>query len=95
MAINLDKKHPTVESGLGKYAGVHGVIRKTEVAAASPHKGISGKGVVGGNYPMDSDKEFEKRVKRYQRQQREAAESAAQAAAPHVIPASKMASIPA
>lgn len=102
MAINLDKKHTVnlrkndaPENSLGKYAGIHGVIRKNEVAAATSHKGINGKGIVGGNYPMDSDKEFEKRVKRYRQQQREAAEAAMQAETASLPSASKMSAVPA
>ena len=52
------------KSGLGKYAGVHGVVFKNDVMPAAPAKGVIGK--AGGktcNMPMDSDAEFEKRVK--------------------------------
>ena len=63
------------KSGLGKYAGVHGVVFKNDVMPAAPAKG-------GGktcNMPMDSDAEFEKRVKRYDRQRQAAAEAAEKA----------------
>ena len=67
--VNLRKRVNLEKSGLGKYAGVHGVIRKNEIAPAKPVKGIvskaTGKNV---NFPMDSDHEFEKRVKRYERE---------------------------
>lgn len=71
MSINLKK------SGLGKYADVHGVVFRNDVMPAAPVKGIVGK--AGGktcNAPMDSDAEFEKRVKRYERQRQAAAEAA-------------------
>jgi len=61
-------------SNLGKYEHLRGTTVKREVGAANPSKGIIGKG--GGktcNAPMDSDAEFEKRLKRYQRQQQAAA----------------------
>ena len=44
------------KSGLGKYAGVHGVVFKNDVMPAAPAKGVIGK--AGGktcNMPMDSD----------------------------------------
>ena len=56
------------KSGLGKYAGVHGVVFKNSVQPAAVSKGVIGKG--GGktcNAPMDSDAEFEKRLRRYER----------------------------
>ena len=56
------------KSGLGKYAGVHGVVFKNSV---QPGKTC--------NAPMDSDAEFEKRLKRYERQRQAAAEAAVQA----------------
>lgn len=60
MSVNLNK------SGLGKFAGMHGTIFKSEIAAAKPSKQIVGKGIGKGcNYPMDSDAEFEKRLRRY------------------------------
>ena len=68
------------KSGLGKYAGVHGVVFKNSVQPAAVSKGVIGKG--GGktcNAPMDSDAEFEKRLKRYERQRQAAAEAAVQA----------------
>lgn len=68
------------KSGLGKYAGVHGVVFKNDVMPAAPAKGVIGK--AGGktcNMPMDSDAEFEKRVKRYDRQRQAAAEAAEKA----------------
>ena len=68
------------KSGLGKYAGVHGVIVKNDVMPAAPAKGVMGK--AGGktcNMPMDSDAEFEKRVKRYDRRRQAAAEAAEKA----------------
>ena len=46
------------KSGLGKYAGVHGVVFKNSVQPAAVSKGVIGKG--GGktcNAPMDSDAE--------------------------------------
>lgn len=62
MSVNLNK------SGLGKFAGMHGTIFKSEIAAAKPSKQIVGKGIGKGcNYPMDSDAEFEKRLRRYER----------------------------
>ena len=61
MSVNLNK------SGLGKFAGMHGTIFKSEI----------GKGC---NYPMDSDAEFEKRLRRYERK-KQAEEAAAVAAA--------------
>ena len=45
------------KSGLGKYAGVHGVVFKNDVMPAAPAKGVIGK--AGGktcNMPMDSEK---------------------------------------
>lgn len=71
MSVNLNK------SGLGKFAGMHGTIFKSEIAAAKPSKQIVGKGC---NYPMDSDAEFEKRLRRYERK-KQAEEAAAAAAA--------------
>lgn len=68
------------KSGLGKYAGVHGVVFKNDVMPAAPTKGVIGKG--GGktcNAPMDSDAEFEKRLKRYERQKQADPEAVAQA----------------
>lgn len=68
------------KSGLGKYTGVHGVVFKNSVQPAAVSKGVIGKG--GGktcNAPMDSDAEFEKRLKRYERQRQAAAEAAVQA----------------
>lgn len=68
------------KSGLGKYSGVHGVVFKNSVQPAAVSKGVIGKG--GGktyNAPMDSDAEFEKRLKRYERQKQAAAEADAQA----------------
>lgn len=67
------------KSGLGKYFGVHGVVFKNSVQPAVVSKGIIGKG--GGktcNAPMDSDAEFEKRLKRYERQKQIAAEAVTQ-----------------
>ena len=62
MSVNLNK------SGLGKFAGMRGTIFKSEIAAAKPSKQIVGKGIGKGcNYPMDSDAEFEKRLRRYER----------------------------
>ena len=55
------------KSGLGKYAGVHGVVFKNSVGGKTC------------NAPMDSDAEFEKRLKRYERQRQAAAEAAVQA----------------
>ena len=50
MSVNLNT------SGLGKFAGMHGTIFKSEIAAAKPSKQIVGKGIGKGcNYPMDSD----------------------------------------
>lgn len=73
MAVNLNK------SNLGKFAGRHGTIFKSEISAAKPSKGIVGKGIGKGcNYPMDSDAEFDKRLRRSQR--RKQAEEAAGAA---------------
>lgn len=72
MSANVKK------SNLGKYEYLRGTTVKREVGAANPSKGIVGKG--GGktcNAPMDSDAEFEKRLKRYQRQQQAAAEAEA------------------
>ena len=69
------------KSGLGKYAGVHGVVFKNSVQPAAVSKGVIGKG--GGktcNAPMDSDAEFEKRLRRYERK-KQAEEAAAAAAA--------------
>ena len=67
--------------GLGKFAGMHGTIFKSEIAAAKPSKQIVGKGIGKGcNYPMDSDAEFEKRLRRYERK-KQAEEAAAAAAA--------------
>lgn len=74
MSVNLKK------SGLGRYSGVHGVVFKNSVQPAAVSKGVVGKG--GGktcNAPMDSDAEFEKRVKRYDRQRQAAAEAAEKA----------------
>lgn len=71
MSVNLNK------SGLGKFAGMHGTIFKSEIAAAKPSKQIVGKGIGKGcNYPMDSDAEFEKRLRRYERK-KQAEEAAA------------------
>ena len=39
MSVNLNK------SGLGKFAGMHGTIFKSEIAAAKPSKQIVGKGI--------------------------------------------------
>ena len=39
MSVNLNK------SGLGKFAGMHGTIFKSEIAAAKPSKQIVGKGM--------------------------------------------------
>lgn len=73
MSVNLNK------SGLGKFAGMRGTIFKSEIAAAKPSKQIVGKGIGKGcNYPMDSDAEFEKRLRRYERKKQ--AEEAAAAA---------------
>ena len=59
---------------LGKYSKLCGTTVKREVSAAAPVKGIVSK--AGGktcNYPLDSDAEFEKRMKlRYKRMQAEA-----------------------
>lgn len=75
MSVNRNK------SGLGKFAGMHGTIFKSEIAAAKPSKQIVGKGIGKGcNYPMDSDAEFEKRLRRYERK-KQAEEAAAAAAA--------------
>ena len=64
---------------------MHGTIFKSEIAAAKPSnkpsKQIVGKGIGKGcNYPMDSDAEFEKRLRRYERK-KQAEEAAAAAAA--------------
>ena len=75
MSVNLNK------SGLGKFAGMRGTIFKSEIAAAKPSKQIVGKGIGKGcNYPMDSDAEFEKRLRRYERK-KQAEEAAAAASA--------------
>lgn len=79
--------------GLGKYAGVHGVVFKNPVQPAAASKGVIGKG--GGktcNAPMDSDAEFEKRLKRYERQKQAAAEAAVQA---NLQPAENVEAVPA
>ncbi len=81
------------KSGLGKYSGVHGVVFKNSVQPAVVSKGVIGKG--GGktcNAPMDSDAEFEKRLKRYERQKQAAVEAAVQA---NLQPAENVEAIPA
>lgn len=96
MAINLRKRVNLEKSGLGKYAGVHGIIRKSEIAPGKPSKGIVGKGVGKGmNFPMDSEQEFEKRVKRHQRECKKAILAQAAAKDETATPASMPAVIPA
>lgn len=96
--INLRKRVSLEKSGLGKYAGVHGVIRKSEIAPAKPVRGVVGK-VIGKNtnFPMDSDHEFEKRVKRYERERMAAAAAMVGTSSDEsaVVPASKLAVVPA
>lgn len=96
MSVNLRKRVNLEKSGLGKYAGVHGVIHKSEIAPGKPSKGIVGKGVGKGmNFPMDSEQEFEKRVKRYQRECEKATAIQAAAKDETVTPTSMLAVIPA
>lgn len=68
------------KSGLGKYADVHGVVFKNSVQpAALPDDTLGHGGGKTCNATMDSDAEFEKRLKRYERQRQAAAEAAVQA----------------
>lgn len=86
--VNLRKNDPNrprvnlQKSGYGKYEHLRGTtIRRGGAVAAKPHKGVINLGGKTCNAPMDSDEQFERRLKRYEREQREAAEAAAVAAA--------------
>lgn len=71
-----------MQSNLGKYAGMHGVIFKSEIAAAKPSKQLVGKGTGKSlNYPMDSEAEFTKRLRRYERAKQSEDAAAVKAAA--------------
>ncbi|MCM1224237.1 MAG: hypothetical protein NC548_58275 [Lachnospiraceae bacterium] len=85
--VNLRKSDPNrprvnlKKSGYGKYEYLRGTTIRRTVEGAKPHKGIIELGGKTTNAPMDSDEQFERRLKRYEREQREAAEAAAAATA--------------
>lgn len=69
-------------SNYGKYENLRGSTVTRSILPATPSKGIVGKGLGKScNYPMDSEAEFDKRLKRYNRQKAAAEAQAAEDAA--------------